>query len=316
MLALVLDDQSLTFDEDLCDGCALCVPACPEQAIDLGSVTHPLVRPSVGAETAFLVCEKTVTAREPGMVSCLHAVSTAELAWLHARGVRALVAAEANCADCRRRHGLTLSDRIADLTRLTSDRGLPHLMLREVDVATWREERDDAGRVTRRSLFRAALGGRLPASTPPGKDGTAGNLAAGSNGPAPPDALLDGRDRATLASFSPAIDHTACVACGACVEVCAYGAVRLSVGPSNEARYEIDARLCTGCALCIDSCEPHAITVLPWGPAQPPPVPLVKGKCRSCSSPFYAVARAVGDQSLCRICASKSSHHKLFQVLP
>jgi Pyruvate/2-oxoacid:ferredoxin oxidoreductase delta subunit len=308
--AFALEDDGLTFDEDLCDGCALCAAACPEQAIDAGSVS-PLVSPPVGADRAFLACEKVVACGEPGMVACWHAVSAAELARLHASGIRLLVAAQADCMSCSRNCGTTLSDRLSHMACLTRDRGLPPLTLRQVGHAAWRDERDDAGRVTRRSLFRAALGGHRN----PTVDGGAPDAAP--NGVTAPDLLLGARDRATIASFSPSIDRAACVACGVCVEVCEHGAVRLSAsGDRGGARYDVDGTRCTGCAVCVDSCEAGAISLAALGVARPPPVSLVKGKCQRCSSPFYAVAQTAVDTSLCRICATKSHHQKLFQVLP
>ena len=309
--AFVLEDEGLTFDEDRCDGCALCAAACPEQAIDVGSAISPLVSPPVDAERAFMACEKVGAFGEPGMVTCLHAVSTAALTRLHARGIGVLVVAQVDCAGCSRNYGLTLTDHLSHLTRLTSDRGLPPLLVRQVDAATWRDERDDAGRMTRRTLFRAALGGR-----PAHRTADDASPADAPIGVAAPDLLLGARDRATIASFSPIIDQATCVACGVCVEVCEHDALRMADREGDGARYEIDGTRCTGCALCVDGCEPGAIVLSAWGAARPVPVALVKGKCRRCSSPFHAVARAAVDTSLCRICATKSHHHKLFQVLP
>lgn len=310
--ALALEDEGLTFDSDICDGCALCAPACPEQAIDVGHASRPMISPPGATDRAFLACELVVDPSEQGAVACLNAVSAVELARIHNRGVRTLTAARADCANCIRNNGPTLSDRLANLSKLTRDRGLASLSLKFLDAADWREQRDDARQVTRRSLFRSAIGGRQPASQDHERD----DAAADPLGIAAPDLILGAQDRATLATVSPSIDHAACVACGACVEVCEHGALRLLGRKTDAARYEIDATHCTGCALCIDSCEPGAITLLAWGQAHPPSVPLVAGKCRLCSSPFHRVAHPAADTSLCHICATKSHRQKLFQVLP
>lgn len=309
--AFALENEGLTFDDGLCDGCALCAPACPEQAIEVGQATHSLLSLVPGAERAYLACEKVITHGGPGVITCLHAVSVAQLASLHSRGIRILVTAAADCGSCSRLYGPTLGERISHLTRLTRDRGLAPLMQRNVDAAAWCEERGEVGQVTRRSLFRAAFG-----SPPTSPSSTEKKPAAAENGVATPDHWLDARDRATIATFSPLIDHAACVACGACVEACEHDALRLADRDSDTVCYVIDATRCTGCALCADNCAPGAIAVLEWGPAHPPPVPLVWGKCRVCSSPFLAVAGAEVDTSLCHICATKTHHQKLFQVLP
>ena len=319
--ALELADEGLIFDEDLCDGCALCAPACPEQAIDVGHAATPYVGAPVGADRAFVACEKVVAHGETGVITCLHALSTTQLARLHAAGIGTLVVAEAECRSCTRHHGETLSNRVSDLTRLLNDRGLAPFKIRRLDATTWREERDDAGRVTRRSLFRSAFGSRSASRT--GQEDTTETTP---NGIATADFLLGARDRATIAALSPTIDQSTCVACGACVAVCAHGALRLSKRNDDKDRYEINATLCTGCALCVDSCEPGAISLLAWGDAHPPPVQLTAGKCRICSSPFHVVAQSAvsnsavstpaASTSVCHICAAKTDRQKLFQVQP
>lgn len=307
---MALEDEGLTFDASLCDGCALCAAACPEQAIDIGKAAEPLVNPPVGADRAFLACERVAEPSEAGAVSCLHAVALATLAQLHARGVYMLVAAQADCSACARAQGQSLTCRLADLRRLIDDRGLPPMAVRELEISAWREERDDAARMSRRSLFRAALGGgRTQTSNSDGAPTTIASIMT-------PDALLAASDRATISMFSPTLDPARCNACGVCVEVCGQDVIRLQGRNSDDPHYAVEAMSCNGCHLCVDSCETHAITISAWGAVRPPPIHLVEGRCRSCSNPFLAVREAVNDTDLCRICANTSHHRNLYQVLP
>lgn len=52
------------------------------------------------------------------------------------------------------------------------------------------------------------------------------------------------------------VDETLCIACGACISTCPFGA--LSMG---ERTVECDGNLCTGCGACVSSCPVSALSV-------------------------------------------------------
>jgi MinD superfamily P-loop ATPase len=57
---------------------------------------------------------------------------------------------------------------------------------------------------------------------------------------------------------SASIDPETCTACGRCLEVCRFGAVRRA-GDGDQASFEIDDLACEGCAVCSWICPANAI---------------------------------------------------------
>ena len=54
------------------------------------------------------------------------------------------------------------------------------------------------------------------------------------------------------------VDVARCTGCGACVEVCPAGAIRLVAGETG-GHAEIDQRACQGCEACVEVCPEGAI---------------------------------------------------------
>ncbi len=308
--AFALEDDGLTLDLALCDGCGLCAAACPEQAISVAGVAEPLLHPPIGAERAYMACDRVSATSERGHVTCVHAVSAARLARLYRNGIHWLEVVHADCAACDRACADTVQACVEGLNRLLADRGLPPMTIRRLSIADWRQQRDEAAGMSRRSLFRAAFQGGKHGPVELPQDPSPANTTIA------PDAVLPASGQANIASHTPTIDTNMCTACGACVGVCPHGVITLAGKDNDNPRYEIAATNCTGCGLCIDSCEPGALTLQKCGPARPPPIRLVQGQCRVCSSPFYVMQETESDTRLCRICANKTHRQKLFQVLP
>ena len=71
-------------------------------------------------------------------------------------------------------------------------------------------------------------------------------------------------------SYTVAIDSSACVGCGACVDICAFGALEMAGTHAVLAHPE----LCSGCTHCTAVCPERAVAPVPRTPAQPAPAPL------------------------------------------
>ncbi|NMC70453.1 MAG: 4Fe-4S binding protein [Myxococcales bacterium] len=51
------------------------------------------------------------------------------------------------------------------------------------------------------------------------------------------------------------VDDAACTGCGACVEICPAGALRLEGGLAR-----VDPRACLGCGICVPECPVQALS--------------------------------------------------------
>jgi ferredoxin len=63
-------------------------------------------------------------------------------------------------------------------------------------------------------------------------------------------------------------DIALCIECGACAELCQFGAITTSDGPAV-----VDAALCMGCGVCVDQC-PQGALVLARDPERSAPLEL------------------------------------------
>ena len=53
-----LNDDGLSFDEDVCDDCGLCVAACPNEALSLPAILPEVLVGSDGRTELIVACEK------------------------------------------------------------------------------------------------------------------------------------------------------------------------------------------------------------------------------------------------------------------
>lgn len=320
-----LDDAALEFDAGLCDGCGLCVPACPRQAIVL-----PLAfarRPVAGTNAMMAACDEAAsevpTYSEPGYVSCLHAIGLVDLLRAYRTGQHLWLLAHGECADCPRGCSESLFSRVSHLNQALRQRGRPFIVLREVSMATWtsllksptgQDQGQGQGQgKARRGFFRTLS--QRPAAMLLGE-----NSLTEEEERKPPGEFLPAGDDALL-PWVVQLEATRCVGCHACARICPEGAIRFiqTFSRDDPPAYHLHQRACTGCGLCLDVCTHQAIMLQPWSEPKQTALPLIEQRCRCCGVDFYLPAEvALGVKEgvkECWVCSRAKSSHRLYQVM-
>jgi ferredoxin len=314
-----LDDAALEFDAGLCDGCGLCVPACPRQAIVL-----PLTfarRPVAGTNAMMAVCDQAAsevpTPSEPGYVSCLHAIGLVDLLRAYRTGQHLWLLAHGECADCPRGCSESLFSRVSHLNQALRQRGRPFIVLREVSMAAWASLlKSPAGQdqglgqgKARRGFFRTLS--QRPAAMLLGE-----NSLTEEEERKPPGEFLPAGDDALL-PWVVQLEAMRCVGCHACARICPEGAIRFiqTFSRDDPPAYHLHQRACTGCGLCLDVCTHQAITLQPWSEPKQTALPLIEQRCRCCGVDFYLPAEVASGVKECWVCSRAKSSHRLYQVM-
>ncbi|KAF0103618.1 MAG: 4Fe-4S ferredoxin [bacterium] len=304
-----LDDTALEFNASRCDGCGLCVPACPGQAISLPLALA--IRPLAGSHAVLAACAHAGAEASghvgPGLVPCLHAIGTADLLRAYRAGQHAWLLAHGDCAACPRGQGETLFARVAHVNAALRQRGRRPMLTRQVSPATWFAlvtDADAVGAQARRAFLRSLS--RRPATL---LTGTAAVTEAERTG-APGEDLPDGED--ALMPWTVNLDAGRCVGCHACTRVCPRGAIEYDTAASA---YRLRHRACTGCGLCRDVCAHRAVALRAWAEPTQWLLPLAERRCARCGVTYTAPTAAAGKHAHCWVCAAKQQPSRLYQVM-
>lgn len=310
--AWVIDEDMLGIDSDLCDGCGVCVPACPQGVIE--PRFSPTVRRSGDKGAAFVRCEHSdVVGTNEGLVPCLHSLDTIGLIELSRSDVEYIVASSGDCDSCLRGKVVGLGQRVEEVNRLLSAREMKPLKYRNIEGNHWiqalRKTSETTGRqrLSRRAFFRKSV------EKPREKLKKA--IAEGPEKYIPPGVLLPRISGNEPLPFVLDLDTSRCNGCDACVRLCPHQAISLESEDSVATAYHIESEKCSGCGLCLDVCEQNAVTISRWNLVSNDRIPLRVGKCRACGVAFHLPETDQATPPLCRICSHTDHYKNLYQVL-
>lgn len=326
--AIALSDEGVAIDSARCQNCALCVTACPTDALASGSFkTVDMLRQAIRQDHFTIACAPCGAVAD-AVVPCLGAVDAASLAYLAKRRIPVTMYGTSHCGECahRARGAAQLTLNLEACEVLTKAAGtadaradwVPPL----VDSAITPSPtigKDDRFIASRRQWFRRVVGR--------GADELAQvAIPASSSLPTPDQAIRPGAyalpERRELLQivcqrrddqpFSLPLHETLplmalslqpdCTVCEACFRVCPTGAIEIEESPADW-QLKFDSDRCVGCAVCMEVCQPRVLAadaIFDARPEQPAGVLLAlsKQRCGRCDRHFVSHTR----QETCPIC--------------
>lgn len=315
--AWILNDESLGLNTDACDGCGLCIPACPSGAL---SVQYPwIIRQFGGRTMALFNCELSAVKIKTEVLPCIHILGLRQLLLLYNSGISLLLISTAECSDCPRNPSTTIQQRLKQLNKLLLERNKTPMRILQRSSKVWEKiyKTDEiicrGINLSRRDFLRAE--GQQYRRQMLIQDPL--NLPECQT--VPPGQLLPKIEKNDLHwPWAPILDETKCTGCDACMNLCPTDALQYQPGDDNSApEYQLNPVDCNGCGICENVCDVKAIAIQSFSRSPSPVIELTEKQCSGCGNTYHMPQHSSiqSEEALCRICQQHNHNSNLFQVM-
>lgn len=296
-----LNENSLSFDEEICEGCLLCTSYCPESALSSNLNIKPINTKE--AKSLFIACENSKIQNNELKIPCIHSIGLKELLKFYLLEVNTINITIGECKSCHNPQK-TIFNSFDEVTKLVD------LKLFNLNQNEWQKELDRAKSFHKTSLTRRNFLKRFTAKT---VDTTlkATNL------------IDEDKFNFTLADIIPKlnlktlpfivnIDEEKCNGCDICFKLCPHRAIQIDMINS---KYIIDSKFCTNCNLCVDMCKEEAIKIDKFTTQTINEIELIEKTCVDCGISFHTPKSFLNSSNKCQICQKTNHKDMLYQVI-